>query len=302
MSITRLQFDLLTHLHEKKGSGTQRELAAATGWSLGSINRALVELTEKGWVEKGLISPGAIEALEPYRAKRAVFLAAGFGARMVPITLNTPKPLIRVKGVRIIDTLLDAVIGAGIEEIYIVRGYLAEQFDQLLYKYPQIRFLENPAFNETNNISSLMCARYHLQAAYIMEADLFLRNPKLIPPFQYRSNYLGVPVDRTDDWCLISRDRRIVDFRLGGERCHHMFGISFWNARDGARLAERVQDVYAMPGGKERFWDTVALNYFSAEFQVDIRECGFDDLVELDTYRELRELDSSYGDAQAGGD
>ena len=50
----------------------------------------------------------------------------------MPITLNTPKPLIRVQGRRIIDSLLDAVYAAGIEEVYVVRGYLAEQFDQLL--------------------------------------------------------------------------------------------------------------------------------------------------------------------------
>ena len=75
---------------------------------------------------------------------------------MVPITLNTPKPLVRVNGTRIIDTLLDAAVEAGIPEIVIVRGYLGEQFDQLLYKYPNIRFVENPIYNEANNISCRM--------------------------------------------------------------------------------------------------------------------------------------------------
>ena len=78
---------------------------------------------------------------------------------MVPITLNTPKPLVRVNGTRIIDSLLDAVVEAGIPEIVIVRGYLGEQFDQLLYKYPNIRFVENPIYNEANNISSAVCVR-----------------------------------------------------------------------------------------------------------------------------------------------
>ena len=76
------------------------------------------------------------EVLEPYRVKKAIFLAAGFGSRMVPITLNTPKPLVLVHGKRIIETLLDAVVEAGIEDITIVRGYLGEQFDVLLHKYP----------------------------------------------------------------------------------------------------------------------------------------------------------------------
>lgn len=89
--------------------------------------------------------------------------------------INTPKPLIRVKGKRIIDSLLDAVIAAGIEEIYIVRGYLSEQFDQLLYKYPMIKYIENPAYNEANNISSIVCANYLLRNAYVLEAGTAIR-------------------------------------------------------------------------------------------------------------------------------
>ena len=159
---------------------SQREIAEALGISLGAVNKAMQELTEKGCCEKGVILQAGLDALEPYRVKRAVFIAAGFGSRMVPITFNTPKPLVRVNGTRIIDTLLDAVAAAGIPEIVIVRGYLGEQFDQLLYKYPNIRFVENPVYNEANNISSAVCVRYLLQNAYVLEADLFLRNKHLI--------------------------------------------------------------------------------------------------------------------------
>ena len=106
---------------------------------------------------------------------------------MIPITFNTPKPLVRVHGKRIIDTLLDAVVAAGIQEIIVVRGYLAEQFDQLLYKYPMIKFVENPAYNDANNISSAMCVRYMLSNAYVFEADLLLSNPDIIKKYHYRS-------------------------------------------------------------------------------------------------------------------
>ena len=297
MTLSRLQFDCLVTLQEAKGPVTQRELARISGWSLGSVNRVMGDFAQRAWLEEGRISPLGLEVLEPYRVKRAIFLAAGFGSRMLPITLNTPKPLIRVQGVRIIDTLLDAVVGAGIEEIILVRGYLAEQFDQLLYKYPGIRFIDNPLYNETNNISSLLYARDYLPSSYVLEADLYLRNPGLIRPYQYVSHYLGVPVQRTDDWCLISQDKRITDFRLGGENCHHMFGISYWTPTDGKRLASRLEKAFDLPGGRERFWDTVALNTFSQDFRIEIRECSFQDLVELDTFRELRALDPAYDPA-----
>lgn len=140
---------------------SQREFARRVNLSVGSVNSTMMLLKEKKLfdMDSGITKKGLAE-LEPYRVKRVVFIAAGFGTRLVPITLNTPKPLVRVKGTRIIDTMLDAVLAAGITDITIVRGYLSEQFDQLLYKYPMIKFVENPAYNEANNISSAMCVRY----------------------------------------------------------------------------------------------------------------------------------------------
>lgn len=296
MSLTRNQFDILVFLeHEKNEKNlTQRIIARQTGFSVGTVNKTLLQLDEKGLIENNRLNTEGLQALEPYRVKRAIFLAAGFGSRLVPITLNTPKPLVRVKGVRIIDTLLDAVCAAGIDEIIIVRGYLGEQFDQLKYKYPMIRFLENPLFNESNNISSAMCVRYLMQDAYVLESDLLLINPGLVKKYQYASNYLGVPTDRTDDWCLETRNGIITRMHVGGTNCHHMFGISYWNQTDGAKMADHIKQVYEMPGGKERYWDQVALEYFIKDYAIEVRECTFDDIIEIDTFNELKKLDETY--------
>lgn len=288
------EFKILTCIENSKVNLTQREIATVTGLSLGSVNKAMSKLAEQDLVSKNSLTEAGYAALEPYRVKRAVFIAAGFGSRMVPITLNTPKPLVRVKGVRMIDTLLDAVVKAGIEEIYVVRGYLGEQFDQLLYKYPMIRFLENPIYNEANNISSAMCARHLLQNAYVLEADLVLYNPDLITKYQFTSNYLGVPVDVTDDWCFQTKNQIITKMGIGGRNCHHMYGISYWNETDGAKLYEDIKRVYEMPGGKERYWDQVALEYCLDHYQVEVRDCTFADIVEIDTYSDLKKLDSTY--------
>jgi len=292
--VTEKEFDVLTILESHKEKQSQRELAKELGFSVGTINSTIVALEESGFVDAGIITPKGIEALEPYRVKRAVFIAAGFGSRLVPITLNTPKSLIRVKGERIIDSMLDAVIKAGIEEIIIVRGYLSEQFDQLLYKYPNIKFIENPAYNETNNISSAMCARFNLSNAYILEADILLRNPDLIKKYQFSSNYCGVKCDSTDDWCLSANKGRVTGVSVGGINGYRMVGISYWTEKDGKHLSECIEKVYKMPGGKERYWDNVPLTYFIDDFDIHIRECSFDDFVEIDTYNELKALDSVY--------
>ena len=178
--LTKKEFEIMAYLESNQGAATQRELAAKLGVSVGTVNKNLKELSQKGYYADGIVTKKGLDALEPYRVKRAVFIAAGFGSRLVPITFNTPKPLVRVHGVRIIDTLLDAVVAAGIPEIVIVRGYLGEQFDQLLYKYPGIKFVENPIYNEANNISSAACVKYLLQNAYVLEADLVLHNKNLI--------------------------------------------------------------------------------------------------------------------------
>lgn len=295
MELTRKQFDILSTLALEAEALTQRQLEAKTGYSLGTINKAMKELVDAGLICDGEVSAKGLAALEPYRAKKAIFIAAGFGTRLVPVTLNTPKPLVRVNGVRIIDTLIDACLEAGISEIYIVRGYLAEQFDQLLYKYPMIKFLENPAYNEANNISSAMVARYLMQDAYIFEADLLISNPKIIRKYNYNSNVLGIWKDRTDDWCLVpDKDRCVSEEKVGGLDCYQMVGIYYFNAADGARLSEHIKQAYTAPGGKERYWETVPNQAFRGQYKIEIIPCEDSDIVEIDTFRELKAIDKTY--------
>ena len=296
MILTRKQFDVLEILATSKDSLTQRQLEEKTGYSLGTINRAMKELVDAGFVSDSAITNAGFDALEPYRAKRAVFIAAGFGTRLVPITFNTPKPLVRVHGVRIIDRLIDACLEAGINEIYIVRGYLSELFDQLLYKYPMIKFLENPVFNEANNISSSLVARYMLSNAYVFEADLLISNPKIIKKYHYASDFLAIRKDRSDDWCFRVKDGVIVEEMVGGEGddIWQMVGISYWNETDGHKLAQDIQEVYHSPGGKERYWEQVPLVYRKEHYQVEVRECRDEDIVEIDTFKELKAIDKTY--------
>ena len=296
MELTRKQFDVLEVLATHPGPLTQRELEKLTGHSLGTINRVLKKLTEEGLVSDGCITTDGVNALEPYRAKRAIFIAAGFGTRLVPITFNTPKPLVRVHGVRIIDRLIDACLEAGINEIIIVRGYLGELFDQLLYKYPMIRFLENPVYNEANNISSALVARYMLSNAYVFEADLLISNPSIIRKYHYTSDFLAIKKERSDDWCFRVKDGVILEEKVGGEGrdIWQMVGISYWNEADGHKLSQDIADVYASPGGKERYWEQVPLVYRKEHYQVAVRECHDEDIVEIDTFNELKAIDKTY--------
>lgn len=282
MSLERNEFKVLEVLERNETCVIEDELCAS--------------LKNKNYITEDLkISAEGLDALEPYRVKRAIFIAAGFGSRLVPLTINSPKPLIRVHGVRMIDTLLDAVVKAGIEEIIIVRGYLWEQFDQLLYKYPNIKFIENLDFNKANNISSAYKVRHLLQNAYVLEADLVLSNPNLITKYQYTSNYLGVKTNFTDDWCFKVNDNGIItEVLVGGEDVHHMYGISYWNEKDGKQLEEDIAAVYEMEGGKDKYWDEVSLRFKKENYNIEVRACTFDDIVEIDSYADLKKIDATY--------
>ena len=296
MKLTKKQFDILVAMTESNNTLTQRYLEKITNHSLGTINRVIKELSEAGFVSNGNITNSGLNALEPYRAKRAIFIAAGFGSRLVPITFNTPKPLVRVHGVRIIDRLIDACLESGINEIYIVRGYLAELFDQLLYKYPMIKFLENSVYNEANNISSSLVARHLLSNAYVFEADLLISNPKIIKKYHYTSDFLAIKTDRTDDWCFRVKDGIIVEEKVGGQGndIWQMVGISYWNEMDGNRLSQDILDVYSSPGGKERYWEQVPLVYRKEHYKVEVTSCQANDIVEIDTFKELKAIDKTY--------
>ena len=292
--LTYKQFLILQSI-EKNGKQTQRFYAKDTNISLGAVNSVLVDLKNSGYISNGVITSEGYKSLEPYRVKRAVLLAAEFDSRIIPVTLNTPKPLVRIHGKRIIDSLLDAVIAAGIEEIYIVRGYLKEQFDVLLEKYPNIRFIDNPLYNQTNNISSALYAGEKIINAYVMESDLFLKNPKLISKYQYETNYLGIKVKRTDDYCIYEKGHYIDSVSRGGENCYKMVGITYWNETDGTGMAEDIKNVfYNVPAGKEVFWGTVATVHNRGKYRIGIRECNFDDVIEIDTFEELTKIDPAY--------
>lgn len=294
------EFEVLTYIERNREQKIpQRLLAKLLELSVGTINKTITSLFDKELIievatSRYDLSEKGYAVLEPYRVKRAIFFAAGFGSRLVPITLNTPKPLIRVKEKRIIETLLDAVVNAGIEEIYIVRGYLKEQFDVLLEKYPMIRFIENPLYNESNNISSAYYAKELFENAYILESDLVLSNPQLIRKYEYHTNYLGIKKERTDDWCFLTNNKVIKKVQVGGIDCYQMVGISYWDQKDGRQMAEDIDMVFKSPGGKEKYWDVVALDICLKAHTVYIRPCQQEDIIEIDTFNELKEIDPIY--------
>ena len=68
----------------------------------------------------------------------ALILCAGFGKRLNPITLNTPKPLLEIKNVSMLERCINLIEKLGIQKILINTFYLKDQFSN---------FFKNKNFN-----------------------------------------------------------------------------------------------------------------------------------------------------------
>ena len=292
------QFDILVALEKDRLSLDARTLVELTGLDAARVGELIGELTAQGLVADNAITQRGVDALDHYKTKRAVFIAAGFGSRLRPVTNEIPKPLVKVNGVRIIDTLIDGVMSAGVEEIYVVCGYLKEQFAVLQEKYPNIHLVTNPLYTTCNNISSVLLTREHLRNAYVLEADLFIHNKAIFDKYLYHSSYLGIPTAETDDWYFKTDENGIIyELGIGSDHCHRMLGISYWSAEDGARLCRHLELEFEQKKNRQIYWDDVALFCHPEAYTLGIRPMDADSIVEIDSFQELVAADPSY----AGG-
>lgn len=222
-------------------------------------------------------------------------MAAGFGNRMKPVTLNTPKPLIKVNGKRMIDTIIDGLHKNGIDEIYLVVGYLSEKFQELLEKYPNLNFIKNPYYDTCNNISSLYVARDFISNAIILDGDQIIYNDAILSPNFEKSGYNSVWTSSyTDEWLQNVEDGKVISCsKTGGKNGWQLYSVSRWNEKDGEKLKHFIE-VEFENNNRQIYWDDVALFCHPDEFDLGIFPMKKEDIVEIDNFSELLAIDPSY--------
>ena len=231
-----------------------------------------------------------------YKVKRAIIMAAGIGKRMQPITLEIPKPLVTVNGIRMIDTVIEGLHENGIYEIYVVVGYMKEKFECLLKKYSEIVLIENPYYASCNNISSLYVAREYLSDVIILDGDQIIYNKNVLSPEFERSGYNAVWTEsKSNEWLLNVKENLVISCsREGGEKGWQLFSVSRWNHDDGQKLKNHLEIEFEEKGNHQIYWDDIALFCYPKEYELGIRKMQFGDIVEVDSFEELIKLDESY--------
>ena len=246
--------------------------------------------------------PGS-EIQQKNHVERAIIMAAGTGTRMRPVTLTTPKPLIRVKGVRMIDTVIQALHENGIYEIYVVVGYRKEQFACLTAEYKGVTLIENPYWDSCNNIASLYVAREQLENAMILDGDQMVYKKEILAPEFTRSGYNAIWTDaETDEW-LMQVENGIVRScsRTGGKGGWQLFSVSRWSREDGKKLKRHLELEFEEKQNRQIYWDDVAMFCHFEEYELGIYPMQEGDLIEIDDFSELCDLDPSYCGYEAQG-
>lgn len=267
----------------------QRQLADITGHSLGVVNRSLRNLTEQGFLDKDCRPTAAAREFAAAQSpKNAVILAAGFAARMVPINLDTPKALLEIDGEPLIERQIKQLRAVGIQEIYVIVGFLKERFDYLIDKYGVV-LVVNEQYAAKNNLHSLHRVLEHLSNTYIVPCDLWCREN----PFrkqELHSWYMVSEQPDPDSAVRVNRKHQLV-LTESGKPGNTMLGIAYLTEPDAAVVREQVALHCADRRHDGDFWESVLFCGDRMIIPAKIVSAGT--VVEINTYEQLRDLDGS---------
>lgn len=265
----------------------QRILSELSGHSLGIVNRSINSLREKGYLDEN--NCPTLKAREEYKEKspkNAVILAAGFGVRMIPINLEIPKGLLEVNNEPLIERLIKQLHEAGITEIYIVVGFMKERYEYLIDEYG-VELVVNRAYASKNNLHSLKLVLDKLSNTYIVPCDIWCdRNP--FHQYELYSWYMVSSLVDDDSEVRVNRKLELVTTSKSGSG-NAMIGIAYLYGEDCLSVKQRVEALCGDGAYDDAFWETAL--YQKGKMIVAAKVVSASDVVEVNTYEQLRELD-----------
>ena len=266
----------------------QRVLAEVSGHSLGVVNRSLKELIKAGYLNEAICpTTKAVSEYKNKTPKQAIILAAGFGMRMVPINTEMPKGLLEVNGEPLIERIIKQLHEVGIQEIYVVVGFMKEKYEYLMDEYG-VELVVNPDYASKNNLHSLKLVKEHLENAYVVPCDIWCdRNP--FHRHELYSWYMVSDLVENESNVRVNRKMELVTVpeNVGGNA---MVGISYLIKEDADTVSNRIEELCKKPQYDGSFWEEAL--YKKDRMIVAARVVHSADVVEINTYEQLREIDS----------
>lgn len=265
----------------------QRILSEITGHSLGVVNKSIKSLIQNGYLDEEarltIKAHTEFKKREPYNA---IILAAGFGMRMVPINMETPKALLEINGETLIERIIKQLHEVGIKRIYVVVGFLKDRFEYLIDGYG-VELIVNEEYSSKNNLHSLNLVADYISNTYIVPGDVWCdRNP-------FRGNELYswyMVSDLVDNESTVRVNRKMelvtVPEQSGG---NSMIGIAYLVGEQAETVKSRLKTLGPNKRYDGAFWEETL--YEKDRMIVQARVVHATDVVEINTYEQLRELD-----------
>lgn len=226
------------------------------------------------------------------KVDNAVIMAAGTSSRFAPLSFEKHKALTEVRGEILIEREIQQLKEAGIDEIYLVTGYKAEQFEYLVEKFG-IRLIHNPDYLTRNNNGSIWAARGVIHNTYICSADNYFS----VNPFEaevdgsyYSAVYANGP---THEWCMTEKNGIIESVVVGGQNAWYMLGHVFWDEVFSCRFLGILEKEYDKPETAGKLWEDIYIDHIR-ELPLRMRKYPDDEIYEFDTLDELRTFDPTY--------
>ena len=290
--LSKNQFEVLNALR-REPSASQRDVAASSGLSLGTVNSTLKSLQEKGLVEDGKPTPAGMETLAPYKVDNAVILAAGLSSRFAPISYEKPKGVLRVRGEVLIERQIEQLREAGITDITVVVGYKKEYFFYLRKKYG-VTLVNNDEYASRNNNGSLWRVRGCLGNTYVCSSDdYFTQNPFDAYVFKayYSAQYAEGP---TKEWCMeTGAGGRITKVTVGGSNSWYMLGHVYFDRAFSERFVKILEEEYDRPETVDMLWEDLYIEHIK-ELDMVLRPYPAGVINEFDSLDELRAFDPHF--------
>lgn len=268
----------------------QRQLAESSGHSLGIVNRSVNELLKTGYIDElNRPTTKAEEEMKQGKPRNAVILAAGFGMRMVPINREVPKGLLEIKGECLIERIIEQLHVVGINEIYVVVGFMKEKYEYLIDKF-HVELIVNSEYAIKNNLHSIKKILEHLSNTYIVPCDIWCRvNP--FSKYELYSWYMVSDIEDKESQVRVNRKMELVKKMDDSAFGSTMVGICYLRDREARNVRRKIIQLCENPKYNNEFWEEAL--YESGKMLVWARIVPSSEAVEINTYEQLRNLDDN---------
>lgn len=220
-------------------------------------------------------------------------MAAGTASRFVPLSEETPKGLLEVRGEILIERQIRQLRESGIQDITVVLGYKAELFEYLAEKF-DVKLVYNEDYRRYNNTSSVVRVLDKLDDTFICCSDHYYERNVFLDRDTMSYYAVQYAEGETAEWCVeVDSEERITKVNIGGANAWYFAGHAYFNPSFSRLFKSILEREYQEEKTRNGYWEDVLINHLG-ELPMKVRRYSNDDFREFDSIDELRTFDTSY--------